>query len=224
MSDAAFGQLTSWDDAVPTGGGEYLNMKEDGDYYMRFLIGVPYEYRVHWIEGPSGKMVKLKCAGPDCMLCAKGPEFRAKVTFLAPVLNRATGRCQLLEFGRQIFNQLKDYAKNPKWGDIRGYDILVTKKKGGKPNVYNVMAEPPVSAMTEEETAMVNDYLTNKIDLDELAAPGDNDTNRRRLEGSDDGFSVSSGASFKQTSTSNTFSAPAATEGEMPAFNFPEFK
>lgn len=220
MAQAAFGQLASWDDAVPSGGGDFLNMKDDGDYVLRFLTEIPYEYPVHWVELGPNKRVKIKCAGPGCLLCEK--DNKSKNTFLANVLNRTDGQCYVYEFGRQIFDQLKSYAKNPKWGDIRRYDVRINKKKGRKPNVYIVQAEPPIEELSAAEKEAANEHCS-RMDLNKLAAPYTNDDIRRKLaehsgeELPEDNFSQKS-----QTQTPPTTGFdPMENQTD---FEFPEFK
>lgn len=242
MANVAFGQLKSWDDVSTGGGGDFLNMKDDGDYVLRFLTDIPYEYGVHWIDvGMNGQksMRKVKCAGnwhddpkDHCILCAKGPNFKPKKTFIANVLNRADGQCYAYEFGPQVFGQLKKCAKNPKWGDIRMYDIRITKDKNGKPNVYTSVPEPPIGPLTPEEAELAHDFSTNRMILDKLAAPYTNDEIRNKLEGymsnQTGGADFSATTQFTQTSTQATAPAPAASfeaqaNPAMPEFKFPDF-
>lgn len=228
---AAFGQLASWDDAVPSGGGDFLNMKDDGDYVLRFLTDIPYEYPVHWIDvgtSTQRRMVKVKCAGRGCMVCAKGEKFKAKNTFLANVMNRKDGQCYAFEFGRQIFDQLKGYAMNQKWGDIRGYDVRINKKKGRKPNVYMVQAEPPIGELTPAEVETAHEHCTKRTDLNKMAASSTNEEIQQKLaEFMNEGGGVSADTSFTQTPPTITGFDPMVSSGDAQAqatdFTFPDF-
>lgn len=218
MAQAAFGKLTSWDDAVPAGGGDFFNTKEDKEYHLRFLTDIPFEYPVHWLELDGGKKLKLKCAGRGCVLCAAGHE--AKVTFVANVLDRQTGRVQIYEFGRQIFDQLKGYAKNAKWGDIRKYDVCIDKKKNRKPNVYMVQAEPPLFPLTDDEKATAMEFIKDRGDLNKLAAPMTNDEIRKKLAevGASNLAGPSASASF---SGAVSMTEPSTDNAD---FKFPDFE
>lgn len=222
MVQAAFGQLPSWDDAVSGGGQDYLTMKDDGDYVLRFLTETPFEYMIHWVELGPKKVTKVKCASRGCILCAKNNQ--AKNTFIANVLDRKTGRCHVYEFGRQVFDQLKRYVKNPRWGDVRKYDVRINKEKGRKPNVYIVQAEPPISPLTDDEMVMAREFVKERGDLNKLSAPYTNDDIRKKLVG----FGDESGFDAPPTSTA-TRSAPgrvaAATvvDETETGFDFPEF-
>lgn len=222
MAQVAFGKLTSWDDAsVASSGKDYMNMKEDGDYPMRVVTDIPYEYPTHWIE-EDGKGTKVKCAGRGCILCGKGNE--QKITYAVNVINRTNGRCQVFEFGKQIYDQLHGLAKSSKWGDLRKYDININKKKGRKPMVYQVTPEPPLAPLSDAEIVMVKEFMKGRGDLDKISAPLSNDDIRQKLAkvfGTDSEYGDSGAFVRKATeSTGKDVSAPTTLDTE---FDFSEF-
>lgn len=225
MVQAAFGQLSSWDDAAaPSKGADYLNLKENGDYVIRFLNEMPYEFMSHWVELGGKKLTKVKCAGRGCVLCAKGNA--AKLNYVSNVLNRATGKCAIYEFGPQIFEQLKRYAKNPRWGDIRKYDICINKEKDRRPNVYIVQAQPPISPLVDDEIAQAREFIKEKGDLNKLSAPLTNEEIRQKLSslggGSDLGGDFSAKPSMSKTSAVKEEDTASETDTGL-NFDFPDF-
>lgn len=222
MVQAAFGELTSWDDAMAGGSSLYMTMKDDGDYCLRFLNERPFEYAIHWVNLENGSKTKIKCASRGCILCAKGEEVKPE--FIADVMDRKTGTLHVLEFGRQIFDQLKGYAKNSKWGDIRKYDVNINKKKGRKPNTYMVQAEPPISPLTDDEAAKASDFCKNRGDLNKLSAPITNDGIKKRLSDLSGGGSRSSDFGSNTSSNRPTPKTPPAEEPAVSTeFDYPEF-
>jgi hypothetical protein len=73
-----------------------------------------------------------------------GNPEKAKYFWAFPVWNYAEKRVQILEITQKksILNVMKAYIENPKWGDPREYDLIVTRGKEGDQTVYDLTVDP----------------------------------------------------------------------------------
>ena len=78
------------------------------------------------------------------------------------VINKKTGKLELLEQGKTFFDQLLAYKTNI--GDLRDYDIKVIRTGEKKETTYT-MIPMQKSGLTKEELAL---YEANKVDIADL--------------------------------------------------------
>lgn len=158
----------------PKGDSLFLNMKDPGDYTIR-VISKPHQYYAHWVKDSEGKDRKVNCALTNCPVCLesnKGPQAR----WLLLVLHRADkgNEPKLLDCSTQIFGQLKALANHSKWGDLRHYDVTITRGRKGANPLYNVNPNPK-EAITTEEKEMLKTYMQEGsekyIDIGSLCIP-----------------------------------------------------
>ena len=97
---------------------------------------------------------------------AKQPYGKIKNKYIIHVINRETGNLELLDGGAAIFNELKKYAMNPEYGDLREYDVTITKTGTTFQEIeYSVTPARSNTPRTPEEIAL---YETKKVDLSDL--------------------------------------------------------
>lgn len=101
----------------------------------------------------------------------KQPYGKVKDKNIIHVLDRATGEVKLLDKGNGVFKELKKYAMNPEYGDLRNYDITITMA-GDMADFqtieYSVTPARSNSPLTEAEIAL---YEAKKIDLKAFKTP-----------------------------------------------------
>jgi hypothetical protein len=72
---------------------------------------------------------------------------KAKHFWAFPVYNYQTQTIQVLELKQQtILRAIEAFVKNPKWGNLKDYDLTIEKVKTGSRDwdvEYNVIPEPP---------------------------------------------------------------------------------
>lgn len=103
----------------------------------------------------------LKANGYD-----KQPYGKLKNKYIIHVIDRADGQLKLLDAGAGIFEELKKYAVNPEYGDLREYDVTITRKgTGWMDTEYSVTPARSNTPRTPEEIAL---YEAKKIDRAEL--------------------------------------------------------
>lgn len=62
---------------------------------------------------------------------------------------------------KTIMGTLYDLEQNPDWGDLKGYDIEINKKKEGDRTLYSVIAIPP----KELDAEIAEAYEASDIDM-----------------------------------------------------------
>ncbi|RAT01395.1 phosphoesterase [Bacillus cereus] len=103
----------------------------------------------------------LKANGYD-----KQPYGKLKNKYIIHVIDRADGQLKLLDAGAGIFEELKKYAVNPEYGDLREYDVTITRKgTGWMDTEYSVTPARSNTPRTPEEIKL---YELKKVDLHEL--------------------------------------------------------
>ena len=158
------GKLDSWDNGDVGSQTSFLNL-EEGSNIMR-VVSSPWQTYSHFTLDATGQNRKVQCALKDCPVCARGEE--SKPRWLIAVLSRKTGNVMVLEIGPQVFKQIRDLAKKPKWGDVRGYDIDIVKGPKGSQPLYIVSPEPkePLEQSDKDKVKAAME----KFDLQKLTA------------------------------------------------------
>jgi len=96
----------------------------------------------------------------------KQPFGKLKSKYLIHVLDRADGQIKLLDKGKGVFEALKKYAMNPEYGDLRNYDVTITRTgTGWMDTEYSVTPARSNTPLTDEEVAL---YEAKKVDLHKL--------------------------------------------------------
>ena len=137
---------------------------EEGKNKFRILsdVIVGYEW---WIETPDGGRKPLRCRPEDAHK-HDAPEGDLKHFWAMVVWNYDTERIQILEITQgSIQDELYGYENNPDWGDLKNYDITVTRT--GKKifdTKYTVQPSPPKAA----DKGLLEAYKNMTINLEAL--------------------------------------------------------
>ena len=123
----------------------YLSFKE-GETTFRILPGPTTSGWEYWntsgkpvrsIEKPIGKPVDIREEDDST--------WKIKYFWAFPVWNYAEKRVQLLELTQKsIMEAIQRFARNPQWGDPRGYDLTVARDGMGLQTNYTVFPLPAV--------------------------------------------------------------------------------
>jgi len=165
MSDVKYGQV-DWDDASISTGSDFLKL-EQGDNVIR-IFTKPYQFVVHWVKDGSGVNKKVKCADKNCPLCKKG--IKGQYRWLVGAICRKTGEAKILEISQQVFLGIKNYISNPKWGDIKMYDLNVKRGAPKTQPLYTVMAEPDKGPLSSAEKDLARNFL-ERVDIAKFIKP-----------------------------------------------------
>jgi len=213
MAQPAFGKLDSWlADGTDASGAafdkdDFLNMKDDGKYLLRIVQDGPCIFAIHWANDVQGRARRVNCSLNDCPLCAEGNKAQPK--YLVAAINRERGRVQLVEFGRQVYNQVVNLRKDKDWGDPRNFDLKIDRDRSrGISNTYIVTAVPRnMGPINQEENLMVKDFLA-RVNAEKFAQPSRVDEILRKL-GRTEGGSVTASTSFKDNGGAGVVKAAA---------------
>lgn len=152
--------------------------------YMKFVEGAN-KFRIlsqpvtgfeYWLDGDGNLVARGEMAGEggkpvrvkqliqvDKSLWTNMKAFAAMI-----VWNYSVSRIQILEIKQVgIMNQLDALDSNSDWGDIKGYDITITKKKTGEEskNVDYIVTPSPIKPLSEE---VLKAYNETKVNIEAL--------------------------------------------------------
>jgi len=195
---------TSWDTPHVSGGGrdDFLQLNKDGQYELRIIGTAPSEFAVHWTEDVNGQTRRVKCAGRDCLLCKENQ--RPQIRYLLEVMNRAEdNKCQLVEFGPQVYNQIVALNNSKHWGAPNTYDILIDRSKArGPSDMYQVMAIGAKGELPADEEAKATEFrLTIESVVEKVSQPSSNDEILKKLGRVSENGTVNSSWSEPKTQT-----------------------
>lgn len=130
---------------MPIEAGDYLNKFEEGPNSLRILSSAVIGWRwwVNTEDGRGPRRVKTHDEVPSEFLTGKD---KAKHFWAFVVYNYRVKQVQILEITQKtIMRDIRGLVKNPKWGDPKEYDIVITKTKTGSRDMdveYAVVPEP----------------------------------------------------------------------------------
>jgi hypothetical protein len=126
---------------------------EDGDTRFRILgafsEGTAIQGWVYWKTSADGKRKPIRVTkdtsipASEIELNKYGEPDIPKFFWTFPVWNYEAKQVQIAEITQKsILNFIKKQIDNPKWGDPREYDFIVTREKQGEKVVYTATNDP----------------------------------------------------------------------------------
>lgn len=147
---------SEWEKREVTGG-KYLYLKDDLTSIDIRIIGRPYK----WFEVNKDK---------------DGKPFK-KWNFALKVIYRnmeaggePKNEVRGFKAGATVYDQLYKLHQDPKWGNLSGYDVTISRTGSGLKTEYSVSPDPNKRELTEEEKQLVMD---SDIDLKEMYGDSD---------------------------------------------------
>src|SRR3990167_3581335 len=138
---------------------------QDGVNRFRFLTDVVGGWEGWKDKKPfrhEGEVCKIK---PEQVDVNQNGKPAINYFWAMVVWNYSEKKVQVLEITQKtILGPLYDLEQNPDWGDIKGYDIEINRKKEGDKTSYTVLGIPPKLLSKEIQTA----YAETKVDLTKL--------------------------------------------------------
>ena len=137
-----------------TGSGVFLKV-EKGETRIRILTKAN-EVRFHELGKGSDKYKTSLCTGEGCELCKAGNQFKVKYAFL--VLKRnpdGKDSVHVYEAPKTVFKQIVTYDLNKEYGDVREYDLTISREGEKFDTVYTVIASPkktPIMSVRKGDT------------------------------------------------------------------------
>lgn len=143
---------------------------QDGDNKFRVLSSAitGWEY---W--NTQNKPVRNKESWdtvPDDIKIEKDGGVKINHFWAFVVYNYKANKIQILEITQKgIMKFIQGLVKNPKWGNPKGYDIIVSRTGSGFDTEYTYIADPH----SEVEPEILERYEKMNIDLNQLYLGGD---------------------------------------------------
>lgn len=163
-------------------GGTFMKL-EDGENKFRMVGGVLPRY-LYWVKNQDNKNLPFECLGFDRQLekftnlekdhvqaTVKDPKsgepIKCSWAYAVQVINRKTGKLEILNLKKKMFEALIKYCKDTGSDPTcinEGFDVVVDRKKTGT-FAYNVdydinqvkMMTAGKSALNEEELELIKD-------------------------------------------------------------------
>lgn len=149
---------------IPKSSGQFAKL-QDGSNDFRFLSDVVIGWEGWKDNKPfrhEGSVCKIK---PEQVDLSKNGKPNINYFWAMVVWNYKDKKIQVLELTQKtIMGVLYDLEQNEKWGDLKNYDITITKKKEGDRTVYTTLGNPPQPLSEEIKTS----FLDTEIDLTKL--------------------------------------------------------
>lgn len=155
---------------APTGGGGFTKL-EAGDNTLRILSN-PFMMWLSWTDGKPSRLPYI-VGGKITPKPAKGSGQKDSVKHAWGLIvwNYKTEQVEVFELDKQdIIGGLTAYAKNPKWGHPKHYDVVINKTGSGMDTEYKLVVEPK----TEPSQQIVDAFIANPVDLTQLLVEGGN--------------------------------------------------
>lgn len=150
-----YGEIEDWNDVDVKTGSNYMKL-EQGNNVVR-VVTQPYVFTVCWIKDPQGVPRKVRSAlVAGCPLVKRGEKLQKR--WYVGVINRRTGKAEILEISSQIISSLKDLASDPDWGNPKGYDVDIRRGAPGSQPLYRVIAKP-AKPLTDDEKVLAERFV-----------------------------------------------------------------
>lgn len=142
------------------GGGIFLRLQE-GRYKVR-IVGRAFEYFSHF------EPIRVSCCGKEgnCPICLSGKE--ASKRYAVNVIDRADGKLKVLNAGKAIFGQLREYFEASKIdpGGKEGPDIMIKVEvpDGDKRRTKYTLVMLNSAPFTEDEKKFIKEKGLHGLD------------------------------------------------------------
>lgn len=149
---------------IPRGSGQFAKLV-DGKNKFRVLSDVVLGWEGWKDKKPfrhEGSVCKIKAEDVDLN---QNGQPNINYFWAMVVWNYQDKKVQVLEITQKtVMGPLYELEQNPDWGDLKGYDVEINKKKEGDKIKYYVLGIPPKPLSAEIEQA----YKESDVDLSKL--------------------------------------------------------
>lgn len=123
----------------------FLKIEDKQQVVVRVLSEEPFSRWTHWINSAKRSFT---CLGKGCPVCeiirndkANGATARysSQKKHSLLIWNYGTKQIEILEQGNDFFSDLLTFVQDPDLGDLRGYDLKITRKGVKKDTSYTVI-------------------------------------------------------------------------------------
>jgi hypothetical protein len=188
---------------------DFIRLKEEGDYMVMLLSPSPFTYQEHWTVNARNEKRSVRCAVRNCTLCAEAAlaisaggdqaakdaskQLAAKSKFAIEayllgkgqdVLGQTVGRPGILEFGPQVFGQIRTVSNMLKkvGGTLDRALLMINRdKRRGPTGMYTVAQIPMAYSLNKAQQDLLTKFQERGLDLAKLYETPTDEANMRRL-------------------------------------------
>jgi len=157
---AIVGEVT-WDNVeVKSGGGSFKRL-ESGENRIR-IVSNPIEFRAHWIQQASRRII---CLGEDCPACKADVKIMQR--WMLKILDRSDQTIKPLEIGTEIMSGIVKLAQDEEWGKVSKYDIKIIRTEGKRTSYQVIPCQKSNPTFTDKEKELITESQ-EKIDIKKI--------------------------------------------------------
>jgi len=149
---------------IPSSTGQFAKFQEGANRY-RFLSDIIFGWEGWKDKKPfrhEGQECKIK---PEQVDLNQSGKPNINYFWAMVVWSYKDKKVQILEITQKtIMSSLYSLEQNEDWGDLKGYDVEISKKKDGDKTSYTVLGIPPKPLSDEIKKA----YEATEVDLTKL--------------------------------------------------------
>jgi len=149
-----------WNDVLNSGGGNKIDFTKfpEGITILRLVDSEPISRWVHWLPKYSRSVT---CVGRGCPICnirknqkANGdkPIYGMSQRFAMHVINRSTGKLEIMEQSKTFFEELVELMKEN--GDLTQFDLKIRRRGTGTSTSYRIDIDETYPLTEEDQSLM----------------------------------------------------------------------
>jgi hypothetical protein len=156
-----------WDRKPKDAPSIWLKLKTKGEAAKFRIAAAPLREVTVWPAGQGGKpledeMVANLTPG-QWMSLMRSPDWEVREGYVLLVLDRIDGAARIFRISSSIYGKIRDYAKNPEWGNPTKYDITVTRTEAPGKAYWDVTPSPNKGDLTAAELDKVHALDIHKL-------------------------------------------------------------
>lgn len=164
--------MDDWDRKPKAPPSIWLKLKAKDEQVRIRIAGSPYREVQVWPEERGGSKMDASVVADftpgQWMSIVRNPDWNVSEVYHLPVIDRTDGLAKIFQASGAIYGKIREYAKNPEWGNPAGYDITI--KRTEKPGSYwEITPSPNKSDLLGSERSLL-DSIIDKLPAGALPA------------------------------------------------------
>lgn len=153
--------MDAWDRKPKEPASQFLRLKNKDEQVRVRIVAAPLrELRVYPAGGTKQPPLKSDLltglTKGQWVSLMRNPEYDVSEVFHLLVIDRADQQAKVFTTTGGVYGKIRDYAKDPEWGNPTGYDITIRRTEKPGPGYYEVTPSPNKSDVTAGELDKVD--------------------------------------------------------------------
>lgn len=166
--------MDDWDRTPIAPPSIWLKLKTKDEQVRIRIAASPYREVQVWPEERGGQKLDPEVVNQftpgQWMTIKRDPDWNVSEVYHLLVIDRADNQAKIFQASGAIYGKIREYAKNPEWGNPAGYDITI--KRTEKPGSYwEITPSPNKSDLLAGERSLV-DAIIDKLPPGALPSSG----------------------------------------------------